>query len=316
MKPLKILITGAGTTTAVTALKGLRAMKDRSLHITMGDMQQNCAGAYLGDDFVQMPPATTPDFIERVTSICRERQIDLVIPIIDYEFVCWALAAEPLAQSGTQVVISPVKALEICQEKDRTDGYFRSLGVPCPVTWRSKDIRDEQALPFPVIIKPRCGRASLDTYKAENLEEYLFYLPRVPDPIVQPCLYGQEVTIDTISDLQGHFLAGSPRIRLEVKGGQAFKSITIDAPDLVDFARRIVEPLPIIGPSNIQCFVTNEGVQFFEINPRFGAASILSIEAGMNGPAALVAMVRGQDLPPLTHRPDLLMMRYWQEVFT
>jgi len=316
MKLSKILITGAGTTTAMTALKGLRAMKDSSLHITMGDMQRNCAGAYLGDDFVQMPPGNAPDFVEQAIGICRERQIDLVIPIIDYEFAGWAMAAEPLAQSGTQVVISPAKALEICQQKDRTDRYFRSLEVPCPLTWRPTDIREEQALPFPVIIKPRCGRASLDTYQAENLAEYRFYLPRVPDPIVQPCLRGQEVTIDTISDLQGRFLAASPRIRLEVKGGQAFKSVTIDAPELVEFARRIVEPLPIIGPSNIQCFLTDEGVQFFEINPRFGAGSILSFTAGMNGPAALVAMVRGEELPPLTPRPGLLMMRYWQEVFT
>jgi carbamoyl-phosphate synthase large subunit len=316
MRLIKILITGAGTTTAMTALKGLQAIKDNSLHITMGDMQRDCAGAYLGDDFVRMPPASAPDFVEQAIGICRERQIDLVIPIIDYEFSGWARAAEPLAQSGTQVVISPVKALETCQEKDRTDGYFRSLGVPCPHTWRPTDLRDERELPFPVIIKPRCGRASLDTYKAENPEEYRFYLPRVPDPIVQPCLRGQEVTIDTISDLQGHFLAASPRIRLEVKGGQAFKSVTIDAPELVEFARRIVEPLPIIGPSNIQCFLTDEGIQFVEINPRFGAGSILSIAAGMNSPAALVAMVRGQELPRLTPRPGLLMMRYWQEVFT
>jgi carbamoyl-phosphate synthase large subunit len=263
-----------------------------------------------------MPAASAPDFVEQAISLCRDRKIDLVLPIIDYEFVGWARAAEPLAHSGTQVVISPAKALEVCQEKDRTDAYFRTLGIPCPQTWRPTEIRDEQALPFPVIIKPRCGRASLDTYRAENLEAYRFYLPRVPDPIVQPCLRGQEVTIDTISDLHGRFLAASPRIRLEVKGGQAFKSVTIDAPELVEFARRIVEPLPIIGPSNIQCFLTDEGVSFFEINARFGAGSILSIVAGMNGPAALVAMARGEELAPLAPRPGLLMMRYWQEVFT
>jgi carbamoyl-phosphate synthase large subunit len=316
MKPFKVLITGAGTTTAMTAFKGLRAIRDSSLNITMGDMQRNCAGAYLGDDFVQMPPGSAPDFVERAITLCRQRRIDLVIPIIDYEFFGWAQAAEPLAQSGTRVVISPVKALRMCLEKDLTDTHFRSVGVPCPAMWRSTEIPNAQTLPFPVIIKPRCGRASLDTYRADNLKEYRFYLSRVPDPIVQPYLRGQEVTIDTFSDLQGRFLAASPRIRLEVKGGQAFKSMTIDAPELVEFARRIVEPLPIIGPSNIQCFLTDEGVRFFEINPRFGAGSILSIAAGMNGPAALVAMVRGEELPPLTPRPDLLMMRYWEEVFT
>lgn len=315
MKPLKVLITGAGTTTAITALKGLRAMKDGSLHITMGDMQRDCAGAYLGDDFVQMPPASAPHFVEQAIAICRERQIDLVIPVIDYEFIGWAQAAEPLAQSGTHVVISPVKALEICQEKDRTTAYFRSLGVPCPLTWCPTDIRNERTLPFPVIIKPRCGRGSFDTYRAENVEEYRFYLPRVPDPIVQPFLCGQEVTIDTISDLQGRFLAASARIRLEVKSGQAFKSITIDEPELVKLAQRIVESLPIIGPSNIQCFLTDEGVQFIEINARFGAGTILSIAAGMNGPASLVAMVRREKLPPLIPRPGVMMMRYWQEVY-
>ena len=315
MKPFKVLITGAGTTTANSVLKGLRAMKENSLHVTMGDMEKNCAGAYLGDDFVQMPPGTASDFVERAIGICRQRQIDLVIPVIDYEFFGWAQAKEPLAQSGTQVVISHTKALQICDEKDRTIDYFRSLQVPCPPTWRPAGVPNEQALPFPVMIKPRCGRGSLDTYRAENVEEYRFYLPRVPDPIVEPCLQGQEVTIDTISDLEGRFLAATPRIRLEVKAGQAFKSITIDAPELVEVARRIVESLRIVGPSNIQCFLTDEGAQFFEINARFGAGTILSILAGMNGPAALVAMARGEKLPPLTGRTGLLMLRYWQEVF-
>jgi carbamoyl-phosphate synthase large subunit len=300
----------------MTALKGIRAANDSSVHVTMGDMQRHCAGAYLGDDFVQMPAASAPDFVDNVIDLCRQRQIDLVIPIIDYEFMGWARAAEVLAHYGTRVVISPAEAIGVCQEKDRTDSYFRSLRVPCPATWRAHDVSDERALPFPVILKPRCGRASLDTYKAADLEEYRFYLPRVPDPIVQPCIVGEEVTIDTISDLQGRFLAACPRIRLEVKAGQAFKSITINAPELVEFARRIVEPLPIIGPSNIQCFLTDDGVLFFEINPRFGAASILSIVAGMNGPAALVAMARNVELPPLKPRPGLLMMRYWQEAFT
>jgi carbamoyl-phosphate synthase large subunit len=126
---------------------------------------------------------------------------------------------------------------------------------------------------------------------------------------------GQEVTIDTLSDLDGRFLCACPRIRLEVKSGQAYRSITIARPDLVESARRFVEGMPIFGPSNIQCFLTENGPAFFEINARFGAGTILSIQAGMNGPAALVALVRGAPLPPLAPRADVLMLRYWQEVF-
>jgi hypothetical protein len=35
----------------------------------------------------------------------------------------------------------------------------------------------------------------------------------------------------------------------------------------------------------------------------------------MNGPRALVDMVRGRPLEVLEPRPQVLMMRYWQEVF-
>ena len=55
--------------------------------------------------------------------------------------------------------------------------------------------------------------------------------------------------------------------------------------------------------------------RFFEINARFGAGSVLSMQAGLNGPAALVALVRGQPLPPLETRAGVAMMRYWEEVF-
>jgi carbamoyl-phosphate synthase large subunit len=314
-REFRILITGAGTSTAVTALKGLRAAGDPSIRVVMGDIRRECAGAYLGDEFAEMPLASAPDFSDRVTKICRERKIDLVIPIIDYEFVHWSRLSAELMQSGTRVVISPEPALTVAEEKDKTFEYFQSLRVPTIDTWRADEIADPAKLPFPVYLKPRCGRASLDNYIARNTEEYRLSIAKVPDPIVQPLTSGEEVTIDTISDFEGRFLAACPRIRLEVKSGQAYRSVTIDRPDLVAMARRIVEGLPIVGPSNIQCFLTDAGPAVFEINARFGAASILSIQAGMNGPAALVAMARGEALPPLAPRPGVLMLRYWQEVF-
>jgi carbamoyl-phosphate synthase large subunit len=314
-KPIRVLITGAGTTTAVGVLKGLRAGNDPSIFILMGDMNPDCAGAHLGDGFVVMPPAKEEDFGERVVALCRENRIDLVIPIIDYEFPRWSKVANRLREAGTTVVISSTSALARCMEKDRTYPYFRTIGVPTVPTWRAEGISDAAALPYPVFLKPRCGRASLDNYKAENEEEYRLLIDKVPDAIIQPFMSGTEVTIDTISDLKGKFLAASPRVRVEVKSGQAYRSRTIAAPELVERAQRIVEGLPIIGPSNIQCFLTPDGPRFFEINARFGAGSILSMHAGMNGPLALVELARGRQPRDLAARPDVLMLRYWQEVF-
>jgi carbamoyl-phosphate synthase large subunit len=312
---LRVLITGAGTTTAITVLKGLRAAHDSSLEVFMGDMNPDCAGAHLGDRFLLMPPARAADFKTRVIELCHEHRIDLVIPILDYEFFGWCEAVGRLREMGTRVVISPRAALSRCIEKDKTYDYFRALGVPSIPTWRSGDIKDESSIQYPVYIKPRCGRASLDNYKAENPAEYQAALRKVPDAIVQPFVNGEEVTIDTLSDWDGKFLAASPRLRLEVKSGQAYRSRTFADPELTAAARRIVEGLPIVGPANIQCFLTPEGPRFFEINARFGAGTILSIHAGMNGPLGLVRMVRGQAAGDLTARSGVLMLRYWQEVF-
>jgi carbamoyl-phosphate synthase large subunit len=314
-KPCKVLITGAGTTNAVSVLKGLRAMNDPSVRVFMGDIQPDCAGAYLGDEFVCMPPGGEPDFERRAVEICRERSIDLVVPTIDYEFAGWARVAKELLSTGTRVVISAADVIDRCAQKDLTIQYFRQAGVPCPPTWRIGDIDDATTLSFPVFLKPRRGRGSLAARRADTLEEYYYYAARTEDLIVQPCLAGDEVTIDTISDLEGRFLGASPRIRIEVKSGQAYRSVTIDEPELVGYAKRIVEGLPIIGPSNIQCFLTARGPQFFEVNARFGAGTALSIAAGLNGPAALVAMVRGEPMPALKPRPNVKMLRYWQEVF-
>jgi hypothetical protein len=83
MGPFNVLITGAGTTNAVTVLKGIEAMNDPSVRVLMGDIQPNCAGAYLGDEFVCMSLASDPHFEERVIEICHKRRIDLVVPTID-----------------------------------------------------------------------------------------------------------------------------------------------------------------------------------------------------------------------------------------
>src|SRR5262245_7618338 len=139
-EPFRVLVTGAGTTTAVTVLKGLRAAGDPSIQVFMGDINPDCAGAHLGDRFVHMPPARAADFESRVIDLCRVHRIDLVIPIIDYEFPGWCSAANRLRELGTRVAISPRQALTQCIEKDRTYDYFRSLNVPAIPTWRAADV--------------------------------------------------------------------------------------------------------------------------------------------------------------------------------
>src|ERR1700687_5440757 len=119
-KPIRILITGAGATAAIGVLKGLRATSDSSIYVFMGDLNRDCAGAHLGDGFVEMPPVRADEFGAKAVTLCREHRIDLVIPMIDDEFPCWCKLAGRLRETGTTVVVSPAAALAKCMEKDQT----------------------------------------------------------------------------------------------------------------------------------------------------------------------------------------------------
>src|SRR5262249_15251976 len=157
-----------------------------------------------------------------------------------------------LLAEGTRAVISSPCAITQCRQKDLTIAYFRRMEIPCPDTWRVDQIADPSKLPYPIFLKPRCGRASVNAYEVENLKEYLCHTSKAQDWLVQQCLRGQEVTIDTLSTLDGRFIAACPRVRVEVKSGQSYRGVTLHAPELADYARTIVEGLPIVGPANIQ----------------------------------------------------------------
>ena len=106
----RVPITGAGTTTAVSAFKyfGLPVMPQSILSWTMSP---DSAGAHLSDELALMPSAETPDLVERVIELCRDLRNDLVIPIIDHRFMGWAQAAGRLAEDGTRVAVSPVPTI-------------------------------------------------------------------------------------------------------------------------------------------------------------------------------------------------------------
>ena len=65
-----------------------------------------------------------------------------------------------------------------------------------------------------------------------------------------------------------------------------------------------------------QAFHDDAGTRFIEINPRFGGASNLSIQAGLASPERILQMARGQDVEAARPRAiayGLTMLRYSQD---
>jgi carbamoyl-phosphate synthase large subunit len=85
----------------------------------------------------------------------------------------------------------------------------------------------------------------------------------------------------------------------------------------MDESARLARALGLIGHNTIQCFSGEGGVRFIEVNPRFGGAAALSIEAGADTPRWLIKLVKGEPLAPRIgdFTDALMMLRYTEDVF-
>lgn len=320
MDTVTVLITGAGTTTALSVMKGLRGQDEVPIRIVAVDMNPECGGRYFSDAFHCIPRADSPDFIDALVEICRMEEVGLLIPIVDYEFVRLAEARQRFTAAGCEIVISSAETIRICNDKDRTHAFFADHGIPKPMFYPADTVVHQapDELPFPLIIKPRSdGRGSIDVYKLDDAQDLAYWTRRVRDPLFEEYVEGREYTIDTLSDFNGRVIAAVPRERLEVKAGICYKGRTVRNLGLMNWGARIASALDIIGPANIQCRVTPCGdVKFFEVNPRFAATLPITIAAGVNMPLLQIKMAIGLPVAePLAAFDEVTMLRYWDEIF-
>lgn len=316
-RPITVLVTGAGTATCQSVIKGLRGQLEYGVRIVTVDMSPDNAGRYFSDHFQVVPAARDASFIPKLLEICREQQVELLIPIVDYEFQAFADHTADFAAIGCRVAISSPDVIRRCTDKWLTYEFFQRHGIPSPTTWLPEFV-DISALPYPVFVKPRVlGRGSIDAFPAESPNELRRLLDRIANPIIQQKITAPEYTVDVLCDFSGKVVNGVVRQRIETKAGVSYKGMTVRNDRVLQDAVRAAETLPIIGPANLQCFVDGDEVHFFEINPRYSGTLALTIAAGFNSPLSLLQLVRGGDPPRHVgdYRAGVEMFRFWQEVF-
>lgn len=315
---MNVLITGGGSTTALSVLKGLRAQREFAIKIIITDTNEASfsSGSHFADQFYTIPPANSPRYLSTLSAICRRERIQLLIPIIDAELLIIARARERFERRGIAVPLPSAAAVRMCNDKYRTYQFFTEHGIPTVQSWLPTNLPPHPR--FPLVVKPRGGVSSRDVYQADSPTELQWILRRVQQPIIQALLRGQEYTIDVFADYDRRVISAVPRQRLETKAGISVKGVTTHQPLLISWAVRIAKALGLVGPANIQCFLTERRVRFLEINPRFSGTLPLTIAAGVNSPHLLLKLLANQRLRSRLgkHRSGVVMVRHWDERFT
>lgn len=317
MKKINVLISGAGTATCQSVIKGFRQQNEIDVRVTTMDMNPQSTARYFSHSFYTVPMAKDPSFLDRLLDICKKEKIGLLIPIVDYEFQKIARNINLFEELGCKVAISSPETISIFNEKDKTYKFFTENNIPTPRTYSTEELKDPQSLKYPLFMKPREGRATLDVHKINNPQELEYYSSICEDFIVQDFHDGKEFTIDALSDFEGNVIEVLPRQRIETKVGLSYKGITVKDDEMIRYGKLIMEKGKIIGHCNIQFFQTDNGLVFFEANPRYSGTLVLSLAAGFNSPLLLAKIVLGEKVKPRIgdFEDGVLMLRYWEEVF-
>jgi len=320
-KPVNILITGIGSTTAISIIKGLKKQKKYAIRIIGVDIhrQNEIAGSSFCDSYYQIPDALSKQYVNTLIEIIEKEKIQILFPVIDIELLVIAQNIRFFKNKKVTIWLSDYETINICNDKYLTCSFFKKNNIPTPKFWLPNKLnKNYQSLKFPLIIKPRNGVSSRDVYKINNCEELDKYVSIVKNSVIQMYIEGTEYTIDVLSDSESNVLSVVPRERIETRAGISYKGKVVANTKLERYGREIAQLLKIKGPCNIQCIIDTSGNLFFiEINPRFSGSLPLTIASGINGPYILTNITLGDrvERKDLIFKKDVYMIRYWEEVF-
>ena len=310
---MKLLLTAIGK--RVELIKHLKT----KFTVVGADCSDLNPARYFVDKFCLIPRVNEEDYLSSVLRICKEEKIDCLIPLLENEFPILAGAREEFEKLGTTLILSDEKVLDICKDKKKTSAFFEKYSIPSPLSFKEEDYANQNALKFPVIVKPADGMGSANVFCCGDADDLKYALKKVSNPIVQEKIDGTEYTMDVLCDLSGNPIYVVVRERIEIINGEVNKSRVVLDEKITELSKQVMEALnkegKAIGPFTLQCFKKEDGsLCMLEINPRFGGGVPLSFAAGADYAGAISDFLEGKETE-VNSIKEVTMLRFSESVF-
>lgn len=314
---MNVLVSSAGRRGAMVRLirTAVRPYGGRVFAVDSGDWSAACR---LADDWKLVSRCDEPGFADEILAYCAANGVGLVIPTIDTELPVYADSRERFRANGINIAVSGPQTVAIARDKNATHQFLTAAGLPTVKHYAMNSDRPD-VLPFPLVVKPRFGSASAGVHVVEDHEALEFYRKRVPQPLVQELAAGQEYTVNLFVNRGGQCVYAVPHWRVETRGGEVSKCVTVRQRELIDLARTLCRHLPdAYGPICFQAFVDHQTIRIIELNARFGGGYPVAHQAGADFIELLVRDALGRNSTDLTNRwTDGVAMTRWDDaVFT
>lgn len=314
---MRILVTDGDNRAALAIVRSLGRKHEVTVcaqdRRSLASVSRWCHAAFAYPDPVRNQQA----FLDTLRSEVQRRRIDVLLPVADITTI---LIAEHRSDFGScHLLIPDADTLKRAADKVEIMDLARRLGVPAPagITVNSFPVAPAQLsmLTFPLVIKPGRSRVRVDgrwlstsvSYADDiaELNQNLGSLTPAAFPVLlQERITGPGVGVFLCCD-HGRPVAAFCHQRLREKppsGGVSVlrESTAIDA-RAYDSAQRLLSELRWHGIAMVEFkHDTRDGIpKLMEINGRFWGSLQLAIDAGVDFPALLIALLEKNNPAPM-----------------
>ncbi len=344
MKPVTVMITGAGAPGAPGVINSLRDNGERFIRVVGVDASSEAVGFQLADASDQIPMADAPNFTGKLLQIAGEEKVDVILPMVTRELEILSQNKDKFQNEGIIVSVSDIDPLKIANNKGKLLAYMKDKGFSVPhytiVNSKEEFVKAAYELGYPSqpicfkplnlngsrgfrIIDPEINRYKLlfemkPTSTYITLEEIMSIFDESEifnQLILMEYLPGKEYSVDLLVD-HGRPLYTIPRRRDTISAGITIKGEIVKENDIINYCNEIVQSLKLHGNIGIQVKrdLRNNPL-ILEINPRIQGSIVHCTGAGVNLPYYAVKLALREDIPSICVDWNCKMLRYWKEVF-
>jgi carbamoyl-phosphate synthase large subunit len=340
---INILMTGAGAPGAAGIINCLK--QDDQFKLVVADADENAVGKFINDEFVRIPLASEPNFIEKVLEVSRERKINIILPLVTKELFHFARHKSKFEAQGIKVLVSSFKSIEIANNKSSCYYFLKQKGIAIPQFFVIKTTEDFIHAAYELghpqrsfCFKPSQSNGSRgmriisdsinETEQLFEQKPYNLFITyshalkilssgKFPELLVSECLPGDEYSVDCLAN-HGKCLLAAPRLRKKMVNGISVAGEFVKDETIIQYCSDIIAALELHGNIGIQVKRNEKGeALLLEINPRVQGTIVAGLGAGINLPLLAVKQELGMEIKPeeLTVKWGTRFARHWTEVY-
>ncbi|SDZ63338.1 carbamoyl-phosphate synthase large subunit [Evansella caseinilytica] len=266
------------------------------------DCDPTAPALYHADSHEIIPRIYHPDYFDTIKEICKRHEVSGVLSLIDPELTLLSAYQADFAKEQITLIMPSQDVIDICFDKYATYSFLLEHDLPAVPTYingrKIEEALHHGSLQFPLIVKPRCGSASIGVHKVSTMKELKPFLDDGKS-IVQPFMEASEYCVEAYVDLLTNDITDMfCKRKYNMRAGETDKSVSVNDGELTYLSEKLINALKPNGPVDVDLFKVNGRYLISEINPRFGGGYPYAHEMGHNFIEKIMTNLTGKQNPP------------------